>query len=299
MCRYRGPEHRFNVTRGRPANNQPGPDSLSPPSSTGSRAWRVAAGSRVSQLMAVCIAVKMVDYRDASALDPWWFLGSGANVLVTGRHREPLDAFAATNPGHAFALSADVSVEAEVNRAVAETISRLDIVVSNAATIVPGELTDLSDEDWATRRAVNVDGFFYLANAALPHLERSGGHSLPCRACQDWRATGARRATTQRRGPSPTSYALWSGLGRAGSAHQRGSACAHQHRARTRNNRRSATPRPVREPGRPGPDRAAKRHRPSRAVSGQRRCRLHHRRRSPRRRRTLSVDRSSAPATSS
>jgi meso-butanediol dehydrogenase / (S,S)-butanediol dehydrogenase / diacetyl reductase len=109
------------------------------------------------------------------------FLGSGANVFVTGRRREPLDAFAATNPGHAFALSADVSVEAEVNRAVAETISRfdrLDIVVSNAATIVPGDLTDLSDEDWATMRAVNVDGFFYLAKAALPHLERSGGTLL-------------------------------------------------------------------------------------------------------------------------
>jgi meso-butanediol dehydrogenase/(S,S)-butanediol dehydrogenase/diacetyl reductase len=38
------------------------------------------------------------------------FLGSGANVIVTGRRREPLDEFAAKNPDHAFALPADVSV---------------------------------------------------------------------------------------------------------------------------------------------------------------------------------------------
>jgi meso-butanediol dehydrogenase / (S,S)-butanediol dehydrogenase / diacetyl reductase len=106
------------------------------------------------------------------------FLGSGANVIVTGRRREPLDALAANNPGHAVALPADVSVEAEVDRVVAETISRfgrLDIVVSNAAVFVPGDLTDLGDEDWTTMRAVNIDGFFYLAKAALPHLQRSEG----------------------------------------------------------------------------------------------------------------------------
>jgi meso-butanediol dehydrogenase / (S,S)-butanediol dehydrogenase / diacetyl reductase len=109
------------------------------------------------------------------------FLGSGANVIVTGRRREPLDAFAATNPGHAFALPADVSVEAEVDRIVTETISRFDrlnIVVSNAAVIVPGDLTDLSDEDWTTMRAINIDGFFHLAKATLPHLQRSGGTLL-------------------------------------------------------------------------------------------------------------------------
>jgi meso-butanediol dehydrogenase / (S,S)-butanediol dehydrogenase / diacetyl reductase len=109
------------------------------------------------------------------------FLGSGANVIVTGRGRDRLDAFAATKPDRAFALPADVSVEAEVDRVVTETISRfdrLDIVVSNAAVFVPGDLTDLSDQDWTTMRAINIDGFFYLAKAALPHLQRSAGTFL-------------------------------------------------------------------------------------------------------------------------
>ncbi len=106
------------------------------------------------------------------------FLAAGANVIVTGRRREPLDEFAAKNPGHAFALPADVSVKAEVDHVVTETISRfdrLDIVVSNAAVFVPGDLTELSDKDWTTMRAVNIDGFFHLAKATLPHLQRSGG----------------------------------------------------------------------------------------------------------------------------
>jgi meso-butanediol dehydrogenase / (S,S)-butanediol dehydrogenase / diacetyl reductase len=106
------------------------------------------------------------------------FVAAGANVTVTGRRREPLDEFAAKNPGHAFALPADVSVNFEVGRVVTETVSRfdrLDIVVSNAAVFVPGDLTDLSDEDWTTMRAINIDGFFHLAKATLPHLQRSAG----------------------------------------------------------------------------------------------------------------------------
>jgi meso-butanediol dehydrogenase / (S,S)-butanediol dehydrogenase / diacetyl reductase len=109
------------------------------------------------------------------------FLDAGAHVVVTGRRREPLQALAATNPEHVFVIPADMSASTEVNRVVDETIERfgrIDIVVSNAAAYVPGELTDLSDEDWATMRALNIDGFFHLAKAALPHLERSAGTLL-------------------------------------------------------------------------------------------------------------------------
>jgi meso-butanediol dehydrogenase / (S,S)-butanediol dehydrogenase / diacetyl reductase len=106
------------------------------------------------------------------------FVDAGASVVVTGRRREPLDAFVTANPGRAVAAPADMSVGTEVERVVSETVerfSRLDVVVSNAAAYVPGELTDLSDEDWVSMRSVNIDGFFHLAKAALPHLERSAG----------------------------------------------------------------------------------------------------------------------------
>jgi meso-butanediol dehydrogenase / (S,S)-butanediol dehydrogenase / diacetyl reductase len=109
------------------------------------------------------------------------FVNAGAHVVVTGRRREPLNALVATNPEHVIAVPADMSVGTEVKRVVEETIQRhgrLDIVVSNAAAFVPGDLTDLSDEDWATMRSLNVDGFFHLAKAVLPHLQRSKGTLL-------------------------------------------------------------------------------------------------------------------------
>jgi meso-butanediol dehydrogenase / (S,S)-butanediol dehydrogenase / diacetyl reductase len=109
------------------------------------------------------------------------FVNAGAHVVVTGRQREPLNALVATNPERVIAVPADMSVGTEVKRVVEETIQRhgrLDIVVSNPAAFVPGDLTDLSDEDWATMRSLNVNGFFHLAKAVVPHLQRSKGTLL-------------------------------------------------------------------------------------------------------------------------
>lgn len=106
------------------------------------------------------------------------FVDAGAHVVVTGRRPEPLDALVATHPEHVVAAPADISVGSEVERVVEETVARfgrLDIVVSNAAAYVPGDLTDLSEEDWVTMRSLNIDGFFHLAKAVLPHLQHSTG----------------------------------------------------------------------------------------------------------------------------
>ncbi|WP_298802717.1 SDR family NAD(P)-dependent oxidoreductase [uncultured Pseudokineococcus sp.] len=107
------------------------------------------------------------------------FLDAGATVAVTGRRREPLEEVVAGRPGERTAvLTADVSDGAQVRDLVAgvvERFGRVDVVVSNAAAYAGGEVTDVADEDWEHLRATNVDGFFHLAKAALPHLEASGG----------------------------------------------------------------------------------------------------------------------------
>ncbi|HEU0103691.1 MAG TPA: SDR family NAD(P)-dependent oxidoreductase [Mycobacteriales bacterium] len=105
------------------------------------------------------------------------FLAAGATVLATGRRVDRLEATLAGNPlGEARAL--DVSDSRQVRALVADIVQRhghLDVVVSNAGSYVPGPLTDVSDEAWADLRATNIDGMFYLAKAALPHLAESGG----------------------------------------------------------------------------------------------------------------------------
>jgi meso-butanediol dehydrogenase/(S,S)-butanediol dehydrogenase/diacetyl reductase len=108
------------------------------------------------------------------------FLDAGATVAVTGRRRERLDqALAGVPAERGLALPADVSDPAQVRRLVGDVVDRfgrLDVVVSNAAGYETGPLTDLADDAWERLRATNVDAFFHLAKAALPHLAQSRGN---------------------------------------------------------------------------------------------------------------------------
>jgi meso-butanediol dehydrogenase/(S,S)-butanediol dehydrogenase/diacetyl reductase len=62
-----------------------------------------------------------------------------------------------------------------VVRDVVGRFGRLDVVVSNAAGYETGPITELADDAWERLRATNVDAFFHLAKAALPHLAESRG----------------------------------------------------------------------------------------------------------------------------
>jgi meso-butanediol dehydrogenase/(S,S)-butanediol dehydrogenase/diacetyl reductase len=107
------------------------------------------------------------------------FLDNGANVAVSGRRSEPLEAFVAAAPvGRALAVVADVGTADGAQRMVDETAAAfggLDVVVSNAAGYATGELTDLAVDDWERLRRTNVDGFVHLAQASLPRLVASRG----------------------------------------------------------------------------------------------------------------------------
>ncbi|GAB2929045.1 SDR family oxidoreductase [Rhodococcus aerolatus] len=108
------------------------------------------------------------------------FLDAGATVAITGRRRERLEQTLAPYPAErTAALAADVSDGGEVRALVADVLERfgrIDVVISNAGGHVAGEITDVDDEAWEALRTTNVDGFFHLAKATLPHLASSGGN---------------------------------------------------------------------------------------------------------------------------
>jgi 3-oxoacyl-[acyl-carrier protein] reductase len=98
---------------------------------------------------------------------------AGAALAVCARTGEAAAATAAAiagRGGQAFGAAADVSRAADAERVVAacvERFGRLDILVNNAGITRDGLLLRMKDEDWRDVLAVNLNGAFYCARAAL------------------------------------------------------------------------------------------------------------------------------------
>jgi len=52
---------------------------------------------------------------------------------------------------------------------------KLNVLVNNAGTGSPGDVTHTSDDDWSRVVQTNLDAVFYGCRAAMPHLVASGG----------------------------------------------------------------------------------------------------------------------------
>lgn len=107
----------------------------------------------------------------------------GARVAVAARRTERLRDLAgrieAAGGPAALVVTTDVTDPEAVDGMVARTVDAfggLDLVVNNAGILRQADrLEELSLEAYEAMRAVNVDGMFYTARAAMPHLRASGG----------------------------------------------------------------------------------------------------------------------------
>ena len=116
------------------------------------------------------------------------FAAEGANVAInySRRAKEAEETVeAARRLGvRAFAVKADVSVEAEAIHLVDETVKqfgRLDVLVNNAgwSTVVPHRKLDgLTEEILERTWRTNVKGPIYVTRAAIPHMLKGGGGSI-------------------------------------------------------------------------------------------------------------------------
>ncbi len=81
-----------------------------------------------------------------------------------------------------LAIAGDVASGPVCDDAVARTVKAfggLDILVNNAGVqYVSDDLTKISDEEWRRHMDVNINGYFYLTRAALPHLD--AGSAIIC-----------------------------------------------------------------------------------------------------------------------
>ena len=113
------------------------------------------------------------------------FAHAGAAVAVTGRRAGPLEDTAAgitLAGGTASAHPADVTVAAEMERAVAAVVDRygrLDVAVANAGAAPPfGAVLDQSEEAWRAIVDLNLTGVWITARVTVPHLVAAGGGTI-------------------------------------------------------------------------------------------------------------------------
>lgn len=130
---------------------------------TGKRVWITGGGTGIGAGAAIALAQ------------------SGAEIFVSGRRPEPLNAVVNTiieNGGTAKAVVLDVA-DADSVVAAADTIGPVDILLANAGLNVPKRaLRDLSVKDWDLVVDVNLNGVFYAVQNVLPGMRVNGGGTI-------------------------------------------------------------------------------------------------------------------------
>jgi 3-oxoacyl-[acyl-carrier protein] reductase len=101
---------------------------------------------------------------------------SGASIVLWDRDRATLDMALKELPG-AAAFEVDVTDEASVSRATAETMakfSRIDILVNAAGITSKRTATvDFTADLWRKIVEVNLTGTFFCCKAVVPHMQKA------------------------------------------------------------------------------------------------------------------------------
>lgn len=114
----------------------------------------------------------------------------GASVVVSDVNLAAAQAVAETirsEGGKSIAVAADIAQGdacRELVKSVVAELGRIDILVNNAGINRRGNLLALSEDDWHTSFAVNLDSMFHLCRAVLPLMIEAGGGAIVNTASQ-------------------------------------------------------------------------------------------------------------------
>jgi NAD(P)-dependent dehydrogenase (short-subunit alcohol dehydrogenase family) len=109
------------------------------------------------------------------------FAREGAKVAIAGRTKDKLDSAAAEIGPNCLAVQADIGDPEDIRKLVETTVGHfggLNVLVNNAALLLPGTAESQSEADWEQTFNVNVRGLWLICRAALPHLRAAGGGSI-------------------------------------------------------------------------------------------------------------------------
>jgi 2-dehydro-3-deoxy-D-gluconate 5-dehydrogenase len=110
---------------------------------------------------------------------------AGAKIVVLGRNtaksQEAAQWIQAQIGADTLAVTADVSQEADVDRAVAETLDRfgrIDILFNNAGINIRKPPDELTLPEWHEVMNVNLTSAFLMSNAVYPSMKKAGGGKI-------------------------------------------------------------------------------------------------------------------------
>src|SRR3954468_4927767 len=109
---------------------------------------------------------------------------AGVRVVVTSRSKEACASTVAEIEqagGTACAVRADISVAADREHIITETVAAydgIDILVNNAGILKPHNTLRVSEAELDELIAVNIKGPVFLSQLAFPHIEANGGGSI-------------------------------------------------------------------------------------------------------------------------
>ena len=114
----------------------------------------------------------------------------GATVVISDVNLEAAQAVAETiqgDGGKALAIATDIASGSACHELVAKVVDelgRIDILVNNAGINRRGNLLALSEDDWHSSFAVNLDSMFHLCRAVLPIMIEAGAGAIVNTASQ-------------------------------------------------------------------------------------------------------------------
>jgi meso-butanediol dehydrogenase/(S,S)-butanediol dehydrogenase/diacetyl reductase len=110
------------------------------------------------------------------------FVDEGAKVVITGRRREKIEAFAATLPAGTCAVcEGDIRNAKDAETMVETAVSafgKLNILINNAGIDPAGTVTDIPIDQWLATIDTNLNGAFYMTRFSVPKLIEQGGGSI-------------------------------------------------------------------------------------------------------------------------
>ena len=102
---------------------------------------------------------------------------SGYRVALTARSADELDQVAASMPGQAFCIPADLTEPEAADRvfaAVEGAFGPVDVLVANAGAAMSAPVHKTSDRDWARMLDLNLTAPFRCIRRAVPSMKERG-----------------------------------------------------------------------------------------------------------------------------